>query len=38
MGFKDSKLEDQRPEAAEKDAAIRPATDAQVLEENDDGK
>jgi hypothetical protein len=35
MGFNRRKLEDQRREAAEKEAAIRHATDAQVLEDAD---
>jgi beta-phosphoglucomutase-like phosphatase (HAD superfamily) len=33
MGFNRRKLEDQRREAAEKEAAARRATDAQVLED-----
>ena len=33
MGFNKRKLEDQRREAAEKEAATRRATDAQVLED-----
>jgi hypothetical protein len=33
MGFNRRKLEDQRREAAEKEAATRRATDAQVLED-----
>jgi beta-phosphoglucomutase-like phosphatase (HAD superfamily) len=33
MGFNKRKMEDQRREAAEKEAAIRRATDAQVLED-----
>ena len=33
MGFNRRKMEDQRREAAEKEAAIRRATDAQVLED-----
>jgi hypothetical protein len=33
MGFNRRKLEDQRREAAEKKAAARRATDAQVLED-----
>jgi hypothetical protein len=33
MGFNRRKLEDQRREAAEKEAANRRATDAQVLED-----
>jgi len=33
MGFNKRKIEDQRREAAEKEAAIRRATDAQVLED-----
>jgi len=33
MGFNHGKLEDQRREAAEKKAAARRATDAQVLED-----
>ena len=33
MGFNKRKMEDQRREAAEKDAATRRATDAQVLEQ-----
>ena len=33
MGFNRRKMEDQRREAAEKEAATRRATDAQVLED-----
>jgi hypothetical protein len=33
MGFNRRKMEDQRHEAADKEAASRPATDAQVLED-----
>jgi beta-phosphoglucomutase-like phosphatase (HAD superfamily) len=33
MGFNRRKMEDQRREAAEKEAAARRATDAQVLED-----
>ena len=33
MGFNKRKLEDQRRDAAEKEAATRRATDAQVLED-----
>jgi hypothetical protein len=33
MGFNRRKMKDQRREAAEKEAAIRRATDAQVLED-----
>ena len=33
MGFNRRKLEDQRQQAAEKEAAARRATDAQVLED-----
>jgi len=33
MGFNRRKLEDQRPEAANKEAANRRATDAQVIED-----
>jgi hypothetical protein len=33
MGFNKRKMEDQRREAAEKEAAARRATDAQVLED-----
>jgi hypothetical protein len=33
MGFNRRKMEDQRRQAAEKDAAVRRATDAQVLED-----
>jgi hypothetical protein len=33
MGFNRSKMEDQRRDAAEKEAATRRATDAQVLED-----
>ena len=33
MGFNRRKMEDQRREAAEKEAASRRATDAQVLED-----
>jgi ABC-type glycerol-3-phosphate transport system permease component len=34
MGFNRRKMEDQRRQAAEKEAAVRRATDAQVLEWN----
>jgi hypothetical protein len=35
MGFNRRKLEDQRRQAAEKEAAARRATDAQVLEDTE---
>jgi hypothetical protein len=37
MGFNRRKMEDPRREAAEKEAATRRATDAQVLEDADGG-